>query len=288
VQKLSTHAKRVATKMIVKVKQFKIAKLEETRYDSEVSNNKKEERIIIHKSEPLDRWLIISEKRLFIVMKKKNTVKTGVAENKRHENEAVDSGMEIIDSIPFHEIASIDIWRKDGNQPKDITEDGRVLLSKSDQQDKSDQNLKNGFQFLRISTLDDGFNCGNSFCISELEQIHSGEFSKDTISALREYHVAAKKVFNNKTYLRKTQVWDSYRACPAEILSNVFREITCFSKFLRQPNFVSRHLVFLTRGISCTEKNAEGVELSLLQRGDSYPHSLEFFLHLQRHAECGP
>jgi hypothetical protein len=225
---MQKHAKRVATKMIVKVKQFKIA------LDSEV-NNKKKEHILIQKSAPLDRWLIISEKRLFIVMQKKkasddkNTPKAGVAEKKRCDGEAVDSGMEIIDSIPFHEITSIEVWKRDGNQPKDITEDGRVLLSKSDQQDKSDQNLKNGLHFLRISTLDDGFNCGNSFCITELEQIHSGEFSKDTISALREYHTAAKKLFDSKTYLRETQVWDSYSKDPAEILSNIFREIKCFS-----------------------------------------------------------
>jgi hypothetical protein len=219
VQKLSTHAKRVATKMIVKVKQFKIAKIFETKYYSEESDEKKE-KIIIQESEPLDRWLIISEKRLFIVMKKKqasdvqNTEKAVAAENKRREGEAVASGMEIIDSIPFHEIASIEVWKKDGNQPNDITENGQVWLSKSDHEDKSDPNLKSGDQFLRISTQDDGFNCGHSFCISKLEQIHSEEFPKDTISALREYHRAAKKVFNNKRYLRETQVCDSYRAGP--------------------------------------------------------------------------
>jgi hypothetical protein len=227
-QKLSTHAKRVATKMIVKVKQFKITKIEETKDDGEVNNKKKEQKIIIE-SRPLDRLLIISEKRLFIVMRKvkNNRAKAGLAENERCDREAADSGMEIIDSIPFHEIVSIEVWKKNGNQPKDITEDG-YLLSKSDQEDKSDQNLRNGEHFLRILTQDDGFNCGNSFCISDLQQIHSGEFSKDTILALREYHTAAKKVFNNKIYLRKIQVWNSYRAGPAEILQSNFREIKCF------------------------------------------------------------
>jgi hypothetical protein len=234
IQKLSTHAKRaigkIATKMIVKVSQFKIAKLEETRYDGGV-NYIKEEQTIIQESKPLDRWLIISEKRLFIVIMKKTASyvqKAGAAGNERCEREAVDSGMEIIDSIPFHEIASIEIWKKDG---KNVIKDGWpgwVSLSKSDQEDKSDQNLRNGNQFLRISTQDDGFNCGNSFCISALVQIHSGEFSKDTISALRDYHTAAQKVFYNKTYLRKTQVWNPYRAGPAEMLPSIFREIKSF------------------------------------------------------------
>jgi hypothetical protein len=220
--------------MIVTAKQFKI---EETKNDGEV-NSKKEEQISIQESNPLDRWLFISEKRLFIVMKKasdvQNTAKAGAVENKKCEREAFDSGMEIIDSIPFHEIASIEVWEKNGNQPKDITKDrnGWVSLSKSDQEDKSDQNLKNGDQFLRISTLDDGFNCGHSFCISELEQIHSGEYSKDTISALREYHATAKKAFKNETNLRITQVWDSYR--PAEFLQSIFRETKCFSYSVKQ------------------------------------------------------
>ena len=160
----------------------------------------------------LDRMLILTRSRLFIVMERKE---------EDPNFKAGESRKEIIDSIPLHEIESIKYM-----MPSD--EDKNVL------KDYDGGILEPVEKYLCIFTVDNGFNAGNSFCFKTFSEVlpktrkypKSGDDMENVRYAIETAQKKWSKEFKKGQLLQDTQVCRKARfrkpsSCQADALERL-------------------------------------------------------------------
>lgn len=173
---------RMICKMEVPVKKLKIEKVNKTDVNGKEDPANRTWKLSDRRSNghEVERVIILTRSRLFIIMKKINTGMAG------------DSGEEIIDSIPLHEIHCVKYMT--------IGEYNETL--KDIKGEVADLNKK----YLCVFTVDNGFNAGNMFCFKTPTFAEDPNPSFDVKEKIEKAHKKWKGAYEKRKFLQKIQV----------------------------------------------------------------------------------